>query len=75
MFERFTSEASRLAQYNKHSAITSSEVQMVMCLLLQGKLAKHPVSEGTKAVTSIPAPTGALKSKRSFQSHLSQLEM
>ncbi|NXO05551.1 H2B1L protein, partial [Rhinopomastus cyanomelas] len=51
IFERLASEASRLAQYNHHSTITSREVQTAVRLLLPGELAKHAVSEGTKAVT------------------------
>ncbi|KAL2090073.1 hypothetical protein ACEWY4_014761 [Coilia grayii] len=51
VFERIAIEASRLAQYNKRSTITSREVQTAVRLLLPGELAKHAVSEGTKAVT------------------------
>ena len=51
LFERIATEASRLAQYNKRSTITSREVQTAVRLLLPGELAKHAVSEGTKAVT------------------------
>ncbi|XP_030846557.1 late histone H2B.L4-like [Strongylocentrotus purpuratus] len=51
IFERIASEASRLAQYNKKSTISSREVQTAVRLLLPGELAKHAVSEGTKAVT------------------------
>ncbi|NXF11387.1 H2B3 protein, partial [Smithornis capensis] len=51
MFERLASEASCLAQYNHHATITSREVQTAVRLLLPGELAKHAVSEGTKAVT------------------------
>ena len=51
IFERITGEASRLAHYNKCSTITSREIQTAVCLLLPGELAKHAVSEGTKAVT------------------------
>ncbi|CAH8443304.1 unnamed protein product [Dicrocoelium dendriticum] len=51
IFERVAGEASRLAQYNKKSTITSREVQTAVRLLLPGELAKHAVSEGTKAVT------------------------
>ena len=51
IFERVASEASLLAQYNKRSTITSREVQTAVRLLLPGELAKHAVSEGTKAVT------------------------
>ena len=51
IFERIAGEASRLAKYNKKSTITSREVQTAVRLLLPGELAKHAVSEGTKAVT------------------------
>ncbi|GBP94787.1 Histone H2B [Eumeta japonica] len=50
IFERIAAEASRLA-HNKRSTITSREVQTSVRLLLPGELAKHAVSEGTKAVT------------------------
>ena len=51
IFERIPGEASRLAHYNKRSTITSREIQTAVRLLLPGELAKHAVSEGTKAVT------------------------
>ena len=51
IFERIAGEASRLAHYNKRSTITSREIQTSVRLLLPGELAKHAVSEGTKAVT------------------------
>ncbi|XP_022600388.1 histone H2B 1/2-like [Seriola dumerili] len=51
IFERIAGESSRLAQYNKRSTITSREIQTAVRLLLPGELAKHAVSEGTKAVT------------------------
>ncbi|XP_051907715.1 histone H2B-like [Hippocampus zosterae] len=51
IFERIASEASRLAHYNKRTTITSREIQTAVRLLLPGELAKHAVSEGTKAVT------------------------
>ncbi|XP_077441735.1 histone H2B 1/2-like [Vanacampus margaritifer] len=51
IFERIASEAARLALYNKRSTITSREIQTAVRLLLPGELAKHAVSEGTKAVT------------------------
>ncbi|XP_070637722.1 uncharacterized protein [Bos indicus] len=51
IFERIAGEASRLAHYNKHLTITSREIQTTERLLLPGELAKHTVSEGTKAVT------------------------
>ena len=51
IFKRITGEASRLVHYGKRSTITSREIQTAMCLLPPGELAKHAVSEGTKAVT------------------------
>ena len=53
IFERIASEASpsRLGMYNKKKTISSREVQTAVRLLLPGELAKHAVSEGTKAVT------------------------
>lgn len=51
IFERIAVEASRLAHYNRRSTITSREIQTAVRLLLPGELAKHAVSEGTKAVT------------------------
>ncbi|KNC79374.1 histone H2B type 1-A [Sphaeroforma arctica JP610] len=51
VFERVAGEASKLAKYNKKSTISSREIQTAVRLLLPGELAKHAVSEGTKAVT------------------------
>jgi histone H3/H4 len=51
IFERIAAESSRLAHYNKRTTITSREIQTAVRLLLPGELAKHAVSEGTKAVT------------------------
>merc|ERR1712225_166983 len=51
IFEKIALEASRLARYNKKPTITSREVQTAVRLILPGELAKHAVSEGTKAVT------------------------
>ena len=51
IFERIAGEASRLAHYNKKHTLSSREVQTAVRLLLLGELAKHAVSEGTKAVT------------------------
>jgi len=51
IFERLAAEAGRLARYNKRHTITSREVQTAVRLILPGELAKHAVSEGTKAVT------------------------
>ncbi|KAF7121131.1 hypothetical protein RHSIM_Rhsim13G0085200 [Rhododendron simsii] len=54
IFEKLAQEASRLARYNKKPTITSREIQTAVRLVLPGELAKHAVSEGTKAVTKLP---------------------
>lgn len=51
LFERIAAEASKLATYNQTKTLTSREIQTAVRLLLPGELAKHAVSEGTKAVT------------------------
>ena len=51
LFEKIASEASRLSHINKRVTISSREIQTAVRLLLPGELAKHAVSEGTKAVT------------------------
>ncbi|KAJ7546635.1 hypothetical protein O6H91_08G048100 [Diphasiastrum complanatum] len=51
IFEKLAHESSRLARYNKKPTITSREIQTAVRLILPGELAKHAISEGTKAVT------------------------
>ena len=50
-FDRIALEASKLVRYNKKHTLSSREVQSSVKLILPGELAKHAVSEGTKAVT------------------------
>ena len=50
-FDRLSTEAIRLARYNKKATLSSREVQTAVRLVLPGELAKHAISEGTKAVT------------------------
>ncbi len=51
IFEKIALESSKLIRYNKKHTLSSREVQTAVRLLLPGELAKHAVSEGTKAVT------------------------
>ena len=51
IFERIAGEAGKLATYNKKATLSSREIQTAVRLILPGELAKHAVSEGTKAVT------------------------
>ena len=51
IFDKIASETAQLARYNKKPTVTSREIQTAVRLILPGELAKHAVSEGTKAVT------------------------
>jgi histone H2B len=51
IFERIANESSRLASHTGRHTISSREIQTAVRLILPGELAKHAVSEGTKAVT------------------------
>ena len=51
LFEKISGEAAKLVRYNKKQTLSSREIQTAVRLLLPGELAKHAVSEGTKAVT------------------------
>ena len=51
VFDKICTEATKLVGYNKKHTLSSREIQTAVRLLLPGELAKHAVSEGTKAVT------------------------
>jgi histone H2B len=50
LFTRITQDAIKLSQFNKNKTLTAREFQTGVRLLIPGELAKHSVSEGTKAV-------------------------
>jgi histone H2B len=50
-FEKIAEEAQRLVKRNRRQTLTSREIQTAIRLVFPGELAKHAVSEGTKAVT------------------------
>jgi len=58
IFERIATEAGKLASYNKKHTLSSREIQTAVRLILPGELAKHAVSEGTKAVTKYNSSHG-----------------
>jgi histone H2A len=51
LFERLFNEAVKSSRSNKRQTVTSRCVQTAVRLVCTGELAKHAVSEGTKAVT------------------------
>jgi len=65
VFDRLATESGKLARYNKRHTITSREIQTAVRLLLPGELAKHAVSEGTKAVTKFHSADSHTPSKGS----------
>ena len=50
-FEKIASEGSKLCRLHKTMTLGSRDIQSAIRLVLPGELAKHAVSEGTKAVT------------------------
>ena len=50
LFERIAIEAGKLTAYVKRSTLSSRDMQASVRLIIPGELAKHAVSEGTKAV-------------------------
>ena len=50
-FEKIATEASKLCRIHKRATMSSRDVQSAIRLVLPGELAKHAVSEGTKAMT------------------------
>jgi histone H2B len=55
VFERLAGEAERLSRHSGKHTLSAREVQTAARLILPGELAKHAVSEGTKAVTKYNA--------------------
>ena len=51
IFERIAGVAGKLSTYSKKATLSSQEIQTAVRLILPGELAKHAVSEGTKAIT------------------------
>ena len=65
IFERIAAESCRLVRNNKGKTLTSREIHTAVRLLLPGELAKHAVSEGTKAVSKFmgnPSTTDVIAS-------------
>eukprot|EP01066_Platyproteum_vivax_P010435 Platyproteum_vivax@DN4670_c0_g1_i1.p1 len=57
-FDQIATEAAKLCQINKKDTLSSREIQTAIRLVLPGELAKHAVSEGTKAVTKFNGGSG-----------------
>ena len=63
-FTRLFAEAQQLTELNKKLTLTSREIQTAVRLVLPGELAKHAVSEGTKAVCKFSSGGSGSKSSR-----------
>ena len=55
LFERIAAEATAVCRYSGKTTLQSREIQTAVRLVLPGELAKHAVSEGTKATTKYEA--------------------
>ena len=55
IFERIAQEGARLVDMNERNTLGSREIQTACRLVLPGDLAKHAVSEGSKAVAKFQA--------------------
>jgi histone H2B len=55
VFERIASESGRLIRHNKKATLSSREIQTAVRLIMPGELAKHAISEGTKATVKYQA--------------------
>jgi histone H2B len=67
MFTKIGMEAQKLARASKKHTVQGHDVQSAIRLILPGELAKHGVSEGTRAVTKYNAhATGTKNSKVSM---------
>lgn len=55
LFSRLSSEAARLNKYAGRRVLKATDIQGASRLLLPGELAKHAISEGTKAVQKFTA--------------------
>jgi histone H2B len=65
VLRKLTAEALHLTLTSKRKTISSREIQTGVRLVLKGELAKHAVSEGTKAVTKFNSnKSGGLVSER-----------
>jgi histone H2A len=58
VFQRLVNEAIIILEMNKKNTMTSREIQTAVRLVLPGEVAKHAVSEGTKAVTKFNSSEG-----------------
>ena len=53
LFERIATEGAKLARINKKRTLGSKEIQTAVRLVLPNELARHAMSEGTKAVAKL----------------------
>eukprot|EP00298_Acanthocystis_sp_HF-20_P002302 c12726_g1_i1.p1 GENE.c12726_g1_i1~~c12726_g1_i1.p1 ORF type:complete len:217 (+),score=52.92 c12726_g1_i1:24-653(+) len=58
LFRDICAEASFLCEISRKKTMSSREIQTAVRLILPGELAKHAVSEGTKAVTKFSCSGG-----------------
>merc|ERR1719413_211405 len=53
LFDRVAGEASKLTRIGRRRTLTAREVQSAVKLILPGELARHAITEGTKALNKL----------------------
>ena len=54
-FDKIAQESAKLAKTNKKATLSAREVQSAVRLVLPNELAKHAITEGTKAIQKFNA--------------------
>ena len=54
-FDKIAQESAKLAKTNKRATLSAREVQSAVRLVLPNELAKHAITEGTKAIQKFNA--------------------
>jgi histone H2A len=66
--EKIVQAASTMVHNRKQATLSSRDIQSAVRLVIPGELAKHAVSEGTKAVTKFTSSTGSANGKKKSRS-------
>ena len=68
LFNQLATEGGKLARYTKKPTLTSREIHTAVRLVLPGELAKHAVSEGSKAINKYIGSSYSPYEKTSYAS-------
>ncbi|CAH2250707.1 histone H2Bv [Pelobates cultripes] len=60
IFELIARQAGRLVRYKKKHTLSEEDLEMALCFLLHGKLAKYAMNEGNKAIINYKSSLGTM---------------